>query len=163
MSLTLSYSHILNQKKEVYKLKKGKITLIGTIVILFVAALLFINNSLLKRDISEVPPSVSPEIQKENEKRLKEVEEIQALLFQENGFFEQVKNKLEEKDYAHRMMLMIYSKDDIRVKYVLDNKGATESAQEEVKSLFYSVVKKNNLNPNSFSIKVGDNDDGPDW
>ena len=61
------------------------------------------------------------------------------------------------------MLLAIYSKDDIRVKYVLANKEATESIQDEVKSIFYASVESNNLDSNSFNLKVGDSNDGPDW
>ena len=144
-------------------MKKGKITLIGTIVTLFVVTFLFINNSSTKGEISETSPSISSEIQAENEKKLKEVEEISTLLYQEDGFFEQVNSELKEKGYDFQMLLAIYSKDDIRVKYVLANKDATESVQEEVKSIFYESVEINNLDSNSFNLKVGDSNDGPDW
>ncbi|MGE7919121.1 hypothetical protein ACQKM9_09245 [Viridibacillus sp. NPDC093762] len=53
-------------------MKKGKITLIGTIIILFVATFLFINNSSTKGEIGETPPSISPEKQAEKEKKIKE-------------------------------------------------------------------------------------------
>ncbi|MBS4176952.1 hypothetical protein [Lederbergia citrea] len=86
-----------------------------------------------------------------------------TLLYQENGFFEQVNNKLEEKNYFFQMLLAVYSNDDIRVKYIVVNKDATESVQEDVKSIFYVVVEKNNLDSNSFNLKVADNNDGPDW
>ena len=142
-------------------MNKGKIILIGTIVILFVVTFLFINNSSTKGEISEASPSINPEIQAENEKKLKEVEEF--LLYQEGGFFEQVNNELEERGYEFQMLLVIYSKDDIRVKYVLANKEATESIQDEVKSIFYASVESNNLDSNSFNLKVGDSNDGPDW
>lgn len=33
------------------------------------------------------------------------------------------------------MMLAVYSKDDIRMKYMLENKEATESLQEDIKSI----------------------------
>lgn len=61
------------------------------------------------------------------------------------------------------MLLAVYSKDDIRVKYILANKDATESEREEVKSIFYRAVESNNLDPNSFNLKVADQNDGPDW
>ncbi|WP_342598923.1 hypothetical protein MHB48_15970 [Psychrobacillus sp. FSL H8-0483] len=35
--------------------------------------------------------------------------------------------------------------------------------QEEVKSIFYEKVKKNNLDSNAFNLKLIDIDDGPDW
>ncbi|MFF3099376.1 hypothetical protein [Viridibacillus arvi] len=144
-------------------MKIGKITLIGSIIILFVATFLFFNNSLTKGEIGETPPSISPEKQAEKEKKIKEVKEIQTLLYQESGFLEQVSSKLKEKSYVFKMLLSVYSKDDIRVKYILANKEATESVQEEVKSIFYESVEKNNLDSNSFNLKVSDSDDGPDW
>ena len=146
-----------------YRIKKGKITLIGTIVILFVVAFLFIYNISTKGEISEAHPSISPEIQAENEKKLKEVEEISTQLYQTGGFFEQVNNKLKEKGYDFQMLLAVYSKDDIRVKYILANKDATESVQEDVKSIFFESVESNNLDSTSFNLKVDDRNDGPDW
>lgn len=50
-------------------MKKGKITLIGTIIILFVATFLCINNSSTKGEIGETPPSISPEKQAEKENK----------------------------------------------------------------------------------------------
>ncbi|MGY3186395.1 hypothetical protein [Lysinibacillus sp. TE18511] len=146
-----------------YKIKKGKIILIGTIVILFVVTFLFINNTSIKEEISEVPPSISPEIQAENEKKQKEVEEISNLLYQEGGFFEQVNNKLKEKGYDFQMLLAVFSKDDIRVKYILTNKDAIESIQEDVKSIFFESVDNNNLDSNLFNLTVGDSKDASDW
>ena len=58
---------------------------------------------------------------------------------------------------------MANSVDDVHVKYVLNNKEATESEQEKVKSIFFETVKKNNLDSNAFKLKVGDINDGPDW
>ncbi|MEK3954598.1 hypothetical protein [Psychrobacillus sp. FSL K6-1464] len=49
------------------------------------------------------------------------------------------------------------------MKYVLNNKDATESEQEKVKSIFFETVEKNNLDANVFTLKVGDINDGPDW
>ncbi|MGE7943921.1 hypothetical protein ACQKNB_17720 [Lysinibacillus xylanilyticus] len=58
---------------------------------------------------------------------------------------------------------MANSVDDVQVKYILNNKDATEFEQETVKSIFFEIVKKNNLDSNAFNIKVADSDDGPDW
>lgn len=58
---------------------------------------------------------------------------------------------------------MANSVDVVQVKYILTNKDATESEQEKVISIFFEIVKKNNLDSNAFKLKVGDNDDGPDW
>ena len=61
------------------------------------------------------------------------------------------------------MLVVVFSKDDIQVKYILEKKEATESVQEEVKSIFFEIVKENNLDSNAFNLKVGDSNDGPDW
>ena len=53
--------------------------------------------------------------------------------------------------------------DDIKLKYILENKEATESEQKAVKTIFFDLVEKNNLDSNAFELKVGDEDDGPDW
>lgn len=128
---------------------KRKTALIGTVVIILFVTFLFINNYLTKGTASE--------------KNLKEVEEISTLLYQKDGFFEQVNTKLEGKGYACQMMVAIYSKDDIRVKCILEDKDVTESIKEEVKSTFYESVENNNLDTSSFNLKIGDSKDGPDW
>lgn len=115
-----------------------------------------------KGEISNLSPP-SPKIQAENEQNLKEVEEFQNLLDQENGLFEQVSNKLVEKGYEFQVMLAVYSKDNIQVKYILTNKDVTNSIQEEVKSVFYEIVEKNDLDSSAFNLKVVDSDDGSDW
>ncbi|MEK4078724.1 hypothetical protein [Solibacillus sp. FSL K6-1126] len=144
------------------RIKKGKILLITTILILFVVAFLCFYNISTKGELSEALPSVNPEIQAENEKKLKEGEEITTLLYEEGGFFEQVNNQLKEEGYEFQILLAVYSKDDIRVKYIL-NKEATESVQEAVKSIFFEAVEINNLDSKSFNLKVADKNDGPDW
>lgn len=58
---------------------------------------------------------------------------------------------------------MANSMNDVQVKYILNNKDANESEQEVVKSIFFQIVKKNNLDSNAFILKVADSDDGPDW
>lgn len=143
-------------------MKKGKITLLGIFATLFVVIFLFINNTATKGETSGV--HLSPEIQEENEKKFKEVEEFSTLLHQEGGLFEQVSTKLKEKGYvSFQIMIAMYSKDDIRVKYILENNDATESVQKEIKSIFFESVENQNLDSNSFNLKVGDSDDGPDW
>ena len=110
---------------------------------------------IIVRDISKVPPSIISEIQA-GEKVMKEIEAITSELYKEAGLFDQVNMKLKAKGYKFQMLLVIYSKDDIRVDYVLANEEATESVQEEIKSVFFESIENNNLDPNSFSLKVGD-------
>ena len=142
-------------------MKKGKITLLGIFATLFVVIFLFINNTATKGETSGV--HLSPEVQEENEKKFKEAEEFSTLLHQEGGLFEQVSTKLIEKGYAGQMLISMYSKDDIRMKYILENNDATESVQKEVKSIFFESVENHNLDSNSFNLKVADSDNGPDW
>lgn len=142
-------------------MKKGKITLLGIFATLFVVIFLFINNTATKGETSGV--HISPEIQEENEKKFKEAEEFSTLLHQEGGLFEQVSTKLKEKGYAGQMLIAMYSKDVILVKYILENNDATESVQKEVKSIFFESIENHNLDSNSFNLKVADSDDGPDW
>lgn len=142
-------------------MKKGKITLLGIFLTLFVVIFLFINNTAKKGETSGV--HLSPEIQEENEKKFKEAEEFSTLLHQEGGLLEQVSTKLKEKGYAGQMLIAMYSKDDIRVKYILENNDATESVQKEIKSIFFESVENHKLDSNSFNLKIADSDDGPDW
>ena len=139
-----------------YRIKKGKITLIGTIGILF-ATFLLINNASSKGDTSEVPPMLSPEEQVEK------TAEIENFIYGESGIIKQVDDELVKKGYKFQTMVMANSVDDVHVKYVLNDKEATESVQEEVKSIFFEIVKKNNLDSNAFNLKVSDSNDGPDW
>ena len=138
-------------------IKKNDIILFGTIAILFIAIFLLFNNSnFIVRDIAEVSPSISPEIQAENEKKQKEVEEVST-------FIEQVNYKLKNKGYAFQTLVTVYSKDDVWVKYIIDNKDATKSVQEDILSVFFESVENKNLDSNSFNVKVSDRNDGPDW
>ncbi|MEK5187089.1 MULTISPECIES: hypothetical protein [Solibacillus] len=68
-----------------------------------------------------------------------------------------------KKGYRFQTLVMANSMNDVQVKYILNNKDATESEQEVVKSIFFQIVKKNNLDSNAFILKVADSDDGPDW
>ncbi|WP_336045678.1 hypothetical protein [Solibacillus ferritrahens] len=133
-----------------YKLKKDRIALVGAVVILIVGTFLFINNSSSKGTASEVPPTVSSE-------------EMENFLYGDNGIVNHVHNELSEKGYIYRLLIAAYSKEDIQMKIILLNKEATELEQEEIKSIFYELVKKSNLNPKAFTLKVSDSDDGPDW
>ena len=143
-----------------YLLKKSKVTLIGTIVILFIITFLFINNALSKVDISEVPPTISTQQQAENERK---VDEIENFIYGGSGIIKQVDNELVKKGYQFQTLVMVNSVDDVLVKYILTNKEATESEQKTVKSIFFEIVKKNNLDSNAFNLKVADSDDGPNW
>ena len=108
-----------------------------------------------------MPFSMNSELQAENAKKYKEALEFQTSLEKENGFFEQVSNSLKEKGYSFAIMYSVYSKDDIKVKYILSE--VTEFEKREIKSIFFELVEKNNLTSHAFELKVSDNDDGPDW
>lgn len=132
-------------------------------MILFVVICLLLRNTFIEREVAEALPSSNLELQAENEEILKEVEEITTLLYSEGGLFELVNNNLQEKGYTFQMLLAIYSKDDIRVKYVLDNKEVTKSIQEDITTTFYEFVENYHLDSNSFDLKVADKNDGRDW
>ncbi|MBM7665937.1 hypothetical protein JOC25_002430 [Solibacillus kalamii] len=53
-----------------------------------------------------------------------------------------VHNELSEKGYIYRLLIAASSKEDIQMKIILLNKEATELEQEEIKSIFYELVKK---------------------
>lgn len=139
-------------------LKKDKVPIIGAILI--VISLLLINNASSIIGVSEVPPMISPQVQAENEKKL---EEIEQFLFGDNGIVKEVNDELVKKGYRFQTLVMANSVDDVQVKYILNNKDATESEQEAVKSIFFKIVKKNNLDANAFHLKVADSEDRPDW
>ncbi|RND01200.1 hypothetical protein [Lysinibacillus halotolerans] len=143
-------------------MKKGKIVFLGTFVLLSFIVFLFTNNSLSKGETSEVSET-SPKLLAENDKKQKEAEEIQNLLQEEDGFLEQVSNRLVEKGYEFSTMLAVFSSEDIQVKYIVSNKEVTETDQETIKSIFNELIEKNNFDADSFSIKVADSNDGPDW
>ncbi|MCM3389583.1 hypothetical protein [Ureibacillus chungkukjangi] len=131
-----------------------------TSVFVALVSALFLNISMAEGKIADVPYSDSPEIQEENRKMLEEMEDY---LFNDNGIMEQVSDVLLKNGYKTRTALAFYSKENIQLKFILVDKEATEAEQEKVKSIFFELVDKNNLDPNAFTIKVGDENDGPDW
>lgn len=125
------------------------------------SALLMIGLLLpLQGEAAELPSTVSPEIQPKNNEIL---EEMQNFLFAENGIMDQVNTELLKEGYKARTALVYYSKEDIQLKFLLVDKEATASDQEKVKSIFFELIQKNNLDPNAFTIEVGNEEDGPDW
>lgn len=89
--------------------------------------------------------------------------EIENFIYGDSGIIKQVNDELVKKGYRFQTLVMANSVDDVQVKYILNNKNANESEQEVVKSIFFEIVKKNNLDSNAFNLKVADSDDGPDW
>ena len=137
------------------QIKKGNILFIGSVVGLIVVFYLYNNGTIMVRYIAEDPPSIISEVEA-GERIMEEIEAITTELYKEAGLFDQINNQLKEKGYEYQMLLVIYSMDDIRVQYVLANKEATESRQEEIKSIFFESVENNNLDANSFNLKVDD-------
>ncbi len=109
---------------------------------------------------TELPSSVSPEVQPDNHAIL---EEMENFLFKENGIMDQVNRELRKEGYKTRTALVYYSKEDVQLKFLLVDKEATESHQEKVKSIFFELIEKNQLDPDAFTIEVGSGNDGPDW
>ena len=91
-----------------------------------------------------------------------EVNDFQEFLVNEGGFYKQVEEKLKEMGYEYQMMGVIYSKEEIWIKFILENKDATEQEKFEVAATFYEIAVKNNLDPKIFKVKVSNNDN-PDW
>ena len=91
-----------------------------------------------------------------------ELNDFQDSLGKEGGFYKQVEEKLKEMGYEYQMMGLIYSKDEIRIKFILENKDANEQEKLEVAATFNEIAVKNNLDPKIFKVKVSNNDN-PDW
>jgi len=125
----------------------------------FLSTILF-GISPTEAQTSELPSTVSPEIQPGNNEIL---EEMEHFLFEEEGIMDQVNHELLKEGYKTRTALIYYSKEDVQLKFFLVEKPATQSNQQKVKSIFYKLIEKNNLNPKAFTIEVGEQSDGPDW
>lgn len=138
-------------------MNNGKITI--KFAIAFLSAVLF-NLLLSEGKASELPPTVSPEIQPNNNEIL---EEMQSFLFEENGIMDQVNNELLKEGYKTRTALVYYSKEDIQLKFFLVDREATEADQKKVKSIFFELIDENQLDANAFTIEVGNENEGPDW
>lgn len=91
-----------------------------------------------------------------------ELNDFQDSLDKEGGFYKQVEGKLKEMGYEYQMIGVIYSKDEILIKFILANKDATEKERLEITTTFNEIAVKNNLDPKIFKVKVS-NDDSPDW
>ena len=126
----------------------------------FLSAALF-GISPIEAQTPELPSTVSPEIQPGNNSAI--LEEMEKFLFEEEGIMDQVNHELLKEGYKTRTALIYYSKEDIQLKFFLVEKPATQSNQQKVKSIFYKLIEKNNLNPKAFTIEVGEESDGPDW
>ncbi|WP_144512162.1 hypothetical protein [Bacillus sp. FJAT-22090] len=74
------------------------------------------------------------------EEQVKKVDEIENFLYGERGILKQVDDELMKKGYEFQTLVMTNSVDDVHVKYVLNNKDATESEQEKVKSIFFEII-----------------------
>ncbi|QTD42108.1 hypothetical protein [Sporosarcina sp. Te-1] len=107
-------------------MRKGKITLNGTTVIISACTLLYIHSSSTKTGLPTSHPSLNSSLQTD-ETNLRYVEEVTTLLLQKDGLLEKMEHQLKAKGYEFQRLLAVYSKDDIRVKYILSNQEATES------------------------------------
>lgn len=69
--------------------------------------------------------------------------------------FGQVSDELHKAGYYSHFAVILYSKDDIRISYIIpDNELVTEQKQEEVNKIFQDMIIKHNMNPNAFTIQV---------
>ncbi|MBK3494119.1 hypothetical protein JFL43_04450 [Viridibacillus sp. YIM B01967] len=135
--------------------------LIVVALLLLVVTSLFIFNkfSVAKEESYDEFSKLS---QEKREAAIKKFDDFQEYLYKKGGFYEQVHKKLRKEGYDHVMLIAEYPKGVTWVKFALTNREATKKEQEEVKSIFNKLVKKNNLDPKVFKVRVR-NDDSPDW
>lgn len=91
-----------------------------------------------------------------------EMQMMQLTLMEKGGLYDQVGQRLKEKGYEHSILGGITEKDKILVKFVLKNQEATEQRQEEIMDIFHDYIEKNNLNTQTFNVKVS-NDTNTNW
>lgn len=91
-----------------------------------------------------------------------ELQTLQLTLMEKGGMYDQVGQRLKDKGYEHHILGGITSNDKILVKFVLTNKEASEKRQEEIIGIFNDYLIKNNLNTQSFKVKVS-NDTNTNW
>lgn len=155
MQFKIFFTVNTNPKKDLNSMKNIK--LIFRVASAFLMILLL---QATQAKASEFPSADSPEVQPKNNEIL---EEMQNFLFEENGIMDQVNHELLKEGYKTRTALVYYSKEDIQLKFLLVDKEATATDQEKVKSIFFELIQKNNLDPNAFTIDVGNESDGPGW
>lgn len=131
-----------------------KIKLIETFAKVFFVAYLSTNDVL---------PNEETVIEAAQEAKPTDIEEISTRLYQREGVFEQIGRKLEENGYLFQTLIEVHDKDDIEVKYILENKIASKTVQKEVSSIFFDWVEQHNLESSTFTLSVEDYYDGPDW
>ncbi|MFJ7972357.1 hypothetical protein [Psychrobacillus sp. NPDC096389] len=91
-----------------------------------------------------------------------ETQILHLTLMEKGGLYEQVGERLKEKGYEHRILGGIDAKDKILVKFVLANKEANDLRQQEITTIFYDYITKNNLDTEAFEVKVS-NDTSTNW
>ncbi|SES11719.1 hypothetical protein SAMN05518872_104288 [Psychrobacillus sp. OK032] len=91
-----------------------------------------------------------------------EMQSMQLTLMEKGGVYDQVGQRLKEKGYEHYMLGGITSNDKILVKFILTNQEANDKIQEEITDIFQDYIVKNNLNTQTFKVKVS-NDTSTNW
>lgn len=91
-----------------------------------------------------------------------EMQSMQLSLMEKGGVYDQVGQRLKEKGYEHYILGGITSKDKILVKFILTNQDASDKRQEEIMDIFNDYIVKNNLNTQTFNVKVS-NDTSTNW
>lgn len=91
-----------------------------------------------------------------------EMQSMQLSLMEKGGVYEQVGQRLKEKGYEHYILGGITSKDKILVKFILTKQEASDNRQEEITDIFHDYIVKNNLNIQTFKVKVS-NDTSTNW
>lgn len=144
-------------------MNKGQISLIGVILFAVISISLFIYSGVVasKENSNDTDP-LSKLTQEELEIVFKEFDDFEGLLLKKNGLYEQVYEEMKKAGYEYVMITTLYDKDVTWVKFGLTNKKGTEAEKTEIRSIFYTLVEKNNLDSSAFKIRIK-NDDRPDW
>ncbi|GGA27976.1 hypothetical protein [Psychrobacillus lasiicapitis] len=136
---------------EAKKRKKGFV--VGTLILFASLSFLFFTN--VPKAVLEI---CSPLFQNGS----LEMQMMQLTLMEKGGLYDQVGERLKEKGFEHDILGGITEKDKILVKFVLKNQEASDKRQEEIMDIFHDYIEKNNLNTQTFDVKVS-NDTSTNW
>lgn len=130
-------------------MKIGKTALFVTLIIVLILSFGILNNNFPNAITADKGNNsiVYPE-----EKMMEaEVEEFSNFLYQKDGFFEHISSKLQDKGFQFQTLVSVYSKEEIWVEYIMENKVV---AHKEIENIFYDAVEIYNLDPNSFYLEI---------
>ncbi|AOV07565.1 hypothetical protein [Sporosarcina ureilytica] len=127
-------------------MKKGCLTIIVLLVVVLALFPVLSNVDDLKSTVMKHTSALFSE-----DRQLKVFEES---LIEDGGFFDQVSKKISEQGYEHIMQGMVYSKDDIRIEFLLTNTEVSDEVRKDIVAIFNEIVIKNKMEPSIFEVKV---------